>query len=61
MLSLSVNGLANRYALVARICSRQLTDLLFAVLFDPLKDSQGLFPANGFQQERRQLFRDVGR
>ena len=29
--------------------------LLFAVLFDPLKDSQGLFPANGFQQERRQL------
>ena len=25
------------------------------MLFDPLKDSQGLFPANGFQQERRQL------
>ena len=41
--------------------SRLVTDvykrqgLLFAVLFDPLKDSQGLFPANGFQQERRQL------
>ncbi|MFR3237631.1 MAG: EF-P 5-aminopentanol modification-associated protein YfmF [Acutalibacter sp.] len=55
VISLSVNGLANRYAFGGEDMFQQLTGLLFAVLFDPLKDSQGLFPANGFQQERRQL------
>lgn len=54
-LTLSASGLSNRYAFGGEDMFSQLTGLLFDVLFDPLRDSQGLFPEEGFRQEQRQL------
>ena len=34
---------------------QELCGLLFSVLFDPLRDKDGLFPQEGFEQEKRQL------
>ena len=53
-LGLSVGGIAGRYALDGEDMFQKLTDLLFSVLFDPLKDEDGLFPLDGFTQEKRQ-------
>lgn len=53
-LSLSVGGIASRYAFEGEDMFSQLSGLLFSVLFDPLKDRDGLFPADGFAQEKRQ-------
>ena len=55
VLTLSAAGLSNRYAFGGEDMFAQLTELLFDVLFDPLKDSEGLFPLEGFQQEQRQM------
>ena len=55
MLSLSANGISSRYAFGGEDMFAQLTGLLFDVLFDPLKDQEGLFPEDGFRQEQRQL------
>lgn len=54
VLGLSVGGIASRYAFDGEDMFAQLTGLLFSVLFDPLKDSGGLFPEDGFSQEKRQ-------
>lgn len=53
-LGLSVGGIASRYALDGEDMFARLTGLLFSVLFDPLKDEDGLFPLDGFTQEKRQ-------
>ncbi len=53
-LGLSVGGIASRYALDGEDMFQKLTDLLFSVLFDPLKEEDGLFPLDGFTQEKRQ-------
>lgn len=53
-LGLSVGGIASRYALDGEDMFGELTELLFSVLFDPLKDEDGLFPLDGFIQEKRQ-------
>lgn len=53
-LGLSVGGIASRYALDGEDMFGELTELLFSVLFDPLKDVDGLFPLDGFIQEKRQ-------
>lgn len=53
-ISLSVDGLASRYAFGGEDMFAELTDLFFSVLFDPLKDGEGLFPQESFVQEKRQ-------
>lgn len=53
-LGLSVGGIASRYALDGEDMFGELTDLLFSVLFDPLMEEDGLFPFDGFAQEKRQ-------
>ena len=53
-LSLSVGGIASRYAFGGEDMFSQLSELLFSVLFDPLKDEDGQFPLEGFVQEKRQ-------
>lgn len=55
ILTLAASGLSDRYAFGGEDMLAQLTGLLFSVLFDPLKDDEGLFPQDGFLQERRQL------
>lgn len=53
-LGLSAGGIASRYALDGEDMFSELTGLLFSVIFDPLKDGDGLFPMDGFTQEKRQ-------
>ena len=60
VLSLSANGISSRYAFGGEDMFAQLTGLLFDVLFDPLKDQEGLFPEEGFRQEQRQLLEMPG-
>lgn len=55
VLSLSAAGIASRYAFGGEDMFAQLTGLLFDIFFDPLKDQDGLFPADGFEQEQRQI------
>ena len=51
--SLSASGIADRYALEGEAISGELAKLLCSILFDPpLVD--GLFPEDGFEQEKRQ-------
>ena len=53
VLSLSASGIADRYALEGEAISGELANLLCSILFDPpLVD--GLFPEDGFEQEKRQ-------
>lgn len=54
VLSVSVTGLADRYALEGEQISGELSRLLCSMLFEPpLQD--GLFPQDGFEQEKRQM------
>lgn len=52
---LSVSGIADRYAFGGEDMLEELSQLLFSVIFSPLKDADGLFPKEGFEQEKRQL------
>lgn len=53
VISIAVAGLADRYALHGESISKELSQLLCSILFDPpLVD--GLFPQDGFDQEKRQ-------
>ncbi len=54
-ISLSVSGIASRYAFGGEDMFAELSQLLFSVLLDPLLDGDGLFPQAGFLQEKRQL------
>lgn len=53
-ISLSVGGVASRYAFGGEDMFTELSRLLFSVLFEPLVDGQGLFPQENFAQEKRQ-------
>ncbi len=55
VLSLSVSGISSRYALEKEDMFRELSSLLFSVLFDPLKNAEGNFLPEHFEQEKRQL------
>lgn len=55
MLSIAVGGIANRYAFGNENMEGELLKLLLSVVFNPLKDDEGLLPEDGFQQERRQV------
>lgn len=54
-LNLSVSGLANRYAFGGEDMFTQLSGLLFDVMFDPLRDEDGLLSEEGFRQKQRAL------
>ena len=58
-LTLSAEGISNRYAFGGEDMFALLTDLLFSVLFDPLKDQDGLFPEENFRQKQRQLLEQM--
>ncbi len=53
VLSVAASGLADRYALAGEKISESLAELLCGVLFDPPFED-GMFPADGFEQEKRQ-------
>jgi len=53
MLSLSASGIADRYALNGESISTALSKLLCSIIFDPPFED-GLFPQDGFDQEKRQ-------
>ncbi len=53
MLSLSATGIADRYALDGEKVSTELSKLLCSMIFDPYLED-GLFPQEGFEQEKRQ-------
>ncbi len=54
-LSVSASGISNRYALGGDDMFSELSSLLFSALFSPLKEKDGSFPKEHFQQEQRQL------
>ncbi len=54
-LNLSVSGLANRYAFGREDMFSQLSELLFDVMFEPLRDENGLLSEEGFRQKQRAL------
>lgn len=53
MLSISATGIADRYALNGESVSTELSKLLCSMIFDPPFEN-GLFPKDGFEQEKRQ-------
>ena len=54
VLSISATGISDRYALHGEKISQELTELLCSSLFEPHLDQDGLFPQDGFAQEKRQ-------
>ncbi len=54
VLSVSVTGLADRYALNGEKISAELSGLLCSMLFEPPFED-GMFPEEGFEQEKRQM------
>lgn len=59
VLSISASGISNKYALDGENIAAKLTDLICSAIFCPLKDENGLFPADGFKQEKRQLLETI--
>jgi len=53
LLSLSASGIADRYSLSGESISTELSKLLCSIIFDPPFEN-GLFPQDGFEQEKRQ-------
>ncbi len=53
LLSLSASGIADRYSLSGESISTELSKLLCSIIFDPPFE-KGLFPQDGFDQEKRQ-------
>lgn len=54
-LTVSASGISSRYAFGGEDMVAELSKLLFSTLFQPLKDADGQFPQEHFEQERRQL------
>ncbi len=55
VLTLSASGISSRYALEGEDMFKELCELLFSVLFHPLKTEEGEFLKEHFDQEKRQL------
>ncbi len=55
VLTLSAGGISSRYALEGEDMFGELCELLFSVLFHPLKTEDGEFVKEHFEQEKRQL------
>ncbi len=58
VLSVSASGIADRYSLNGESVSAELAKLLCSIIFDPPLEN-GLFPVQGFEQEKRQLIEMV--
>ena len=54
VLSVSVGGIAGKYAFGGENMEKDLSSILFSLLFHPLMDEGGLFPEDGFELEKRQ-------
>lgn len=59
ILSVSATGLADEYALNGEKISEELTELICSTIFDPLLSEDGLFPEDGFFQEKRQTLESI--
>lgn len=55
VISLTANGIASRYAFGGEDMLDELSGMLLGMLFQPLLDQDGLFPEDGFVQEKRQI------
>lgn len=58
LLSVSATGIADRYALEKESISTELSRLLCSIVFDPPFEN-GLFPEQGFEQEKRQTIESI--
>ncbi|HCR42970.1 MAG TPA: insulinase family protein [Ruminococcaceae bacterium] len=58
VLSIFASGIADKYSLGGEKVSEELSKLLCSVIFDPLFEN-GMFPKDGFEQERRQLMEKI--
>ncbi|MGN0479195.1 MAG: EF-P 5-aminopentanol modification-associated protein YfmF [Hominenteromicrobium sp.] len=59
ILTLAASGIANRYAFGGEDIQNELAEILESILFTPLLDEDGLFPEEGFRQEKRQLIETI--
>lgn len=59
VLTLAASGIANRYAFGGEDVQNALAEILESIVFEPLFDENGLFPEDGFKQEKRQLIETI--
>ncbi len=59
VLTFASSGIANRYAFGGEDVQNALAEILESILFEPLFDENGLFPEDGFKQEKRQLIETI--
>ena len=59
VLTFASSGIANRYAFGGEDVQNALAEILESILFEPLLDEEGLFPEDGFRQEKRQLIETI--
>ena len=57
-LSVSASGIADRYSLEGESVCSELSSLLCSIVFDPPFEN-GMFPEEGFEQERRQMIEQI--
>lgn len=55
LLTIAAGGISSKYAFDKEDMVKELSELLFSVIFSPFKDETGLFPEDGFEQEKRQI------
>lgn len=55
VISFIAEGISSRYAFEKEDMFQELSALLLSVITKPLRDSNGLFPREGFLQEKRQI------
>ena len=59
VLTLASSGIANRYAFGGEDVQNALAEILESIVFEPLFDENGLFPEDGFKQEKRQMIETI--
>jgi Predicted Zn-dependent peptidases len=55
IITVSAEGIADKYAFGGEDMLKMLSDMLFSILFTPLTDKNGLLPEDGFELEKRQI------
>lgn len=59
ILTFATGSIANRYTFDGEDIQRAMADMLEEIVFEPLLAEDGLFPEDGFEQERRQLLETI--